>query len=127
MPGDGARQQRLTGAGRPAHQHVVSAGRSHLDRALDVLLTADIAEIDLQSRHRIRRGWERRPIKQWERGVAASTFDEVSQRGDRLDLGPLDQRGFRGVDVGERQPPEALVAHHGRHRQGARDVAEVAV
>jgi hypothetical protein len=37
------REHRLPGAGRADHQHVVPAGGRHLERALHVLLTFDLA------------------------------------------------------------------------------------
>ena len=46
MVGDAFREHRFAGAGRADHQHVVSAGDRHFDRALDVALAFDIAEID---------------------------------------------------------------------------------
>src|SRR4029077_2423440 len=44
---DALGQHRFARAGRPDHQDVVTAGDSHLDRALHVALALHIAEIDV--------------------------------------------------------------------------------
>lgn len=45
--GDAFREHRLPGAGRTDHENIVSAGDGDLERAFDVGLPFDIAEIDL--------------------------------------------------------------------------------
>ena len=101
--GHAAREHRLAAAGRPDHQHVMTAGRRHLERALERVVTADLGQVDLLLVRRL----EHRPGIDVDPGWPPAAREEVGQLAHRLhadDVQALDQRGLGRIGGRDHQP-----------------------
>jgi hypothetical protein len=104
----------------------VAPGRRDLERALDRLLAADLAEVDHVLRS-VAVGLDRRWRGKLGRGVSAELIREVRQRRDPDDLDPAHQRGLARVDGRHVGASRATLAGDHHHRQDAGRVANRAI
>ena len=112
------RQQRLTRARRTAHQKVVTTGRRHFERPLDVLLSTNVgkvgaAPVDLFVGFGTDRLYRRDQLQ------VCQVLGELPQRLCRDDGHPFDQRRFLAVLRRHVDRPVAHLPGVAHHRQDA--------
>ena len=123
--GDGARQQRLAAARRPAHEHVVPARGGHGQPPLHVLLPDHLAQVGAAlGRLRGGRGFGG-PGRD---GILAQQVHGQLREGVHgVDLDAVHERGLGRVGRGHEGAARAPVPRHGDHGQGSADGAHLAV
>ncbi len=118
------RQQRLSRPRWADHQHVVLPGSRHLESALDMLLTLDLAHVGLH----FDRGLVRRDVgRRRDAPGPVDMREELGQRGYRQHLQVRDQGRFGSVHL---RYEDALIAHlprRSRHRQHPAHMPHAAV
>jgi hypothetical protein len=108
----------------------VAAGRSHFQGALGGLLAADIVKVDGEllklSEELLGDDGVGFALDDADnRGV--EQIEHIEERGDRIDVDALDNRGFSGVGGGQDQVGNSLFAGQDGHGQHAGDGADAAV
>ncbi len=95
IEGKPLREHRLARSGRPDHQDVVTAGRRDLERALGLLLSFDLAEIDVVNVGVAERSGEI-DRNRLERTQALEEFESLAQTLDSEHRGALADDGSLG-------------------------------
>ncbi len=122
--GDGAREQRLAAAGRPAHEQVVPAGGGDGERALGVLLADDLGEV---GGARLRLAGLVGGRVGGDGGLPQQVRGELRERFHGVDVEPIDEGGLGRVGGGHEGALRAPVAGDGDHGQGPAHAAHLAV
>jgi hypothetical protein len=95
--GQRARKERLTRARRARHQDVMAAGCGDFERSFDHLLALDVLQVT-RVRGRIAVQVQYCAVR-LDRMIVAEMGSQSSQRLDRIDINPLDERGFGRVGL----------------------------
>lgn len=115
--GHGAREERLSAAGRAAHDDVVAPGGGHFERALHVLLADDVGEV--RAAIEVRRRFPGRARMGFDGNRAEEVRREAREGGHRIDLDAGDEGCLDCVRGGDECTLLPVLAREGDHRQDA--------